>query len=135
MAIVLFEDETKEKFDFPNNKAISDILLLINNNILNKVTNNTLILDNNEVIIISKEQLYRIIKETKTEYEIYFSKNYREMPIDNFIKEVIAYLKEYDFIREDELGYKIYPIVSKLIGYIPKEDKEQLNLFGGIENE
>lgn len=135
MAVVMFDPETREKFYFPNNKAISDIALLVNNNILNKVTSNVLTLNEDEVIIISKEQLYRIIKETKNEYLNYFSKNYREMPINNFINEVISYLKEYDFIRDYELGYKIYPIISKLVGYIPKDKEEQLNLFGGAINE
>lgn len=131
MAVLMFETETKEKFDFPNNKAISDIVLLVNYNILNKVSENVLNLNDDETITISKEQLYRIIKETKTEYLDYFSKNYREMSQDNFINEVITYLKEYDFIRDYEIGYKIYPIVSKLVGYIPKDPTKQLNLFGG----
>ena len=136
MALLMYEDEGREKFDFPNNKAISDIVLLVNNNILDKINDDKLKLDDREVVILSKEQLYRIIKEVKSEYQSYFSKNYREMVLDNFIKEVINYMKEYDFIREYELGYKAYPSISKLVGYIPKEDKEQLNLFeGGEENE
>ena len=45
------------------------------------------------------------------------------------------FLKEYDFIREYDLGYNIYPMVSKMIGYIPRDTEEQLNLFGGEESE
>lgn len=137
MAVLLYEDDTKEKFDFPNTKAITDIVLLINKNITEKVENQELSLDNNEVITISKEELYRIIKETKQEYQEYFSKFYREMTFDNFRDEILRYLKEYDFIREKEESYKVYPIVSKLTGYIPKQTKkeekeiEQMNLFGG----
>lgn len=135
MAVLLFEPTTKEKFDFPNNKAISDIILLVNNHILKQVTDNNLSLDQFETITISKEQLQRIIKETKNEYQNYFSKYYREMPNETFTKEVINYLREYDFIRPYDLGYKIYPITSKFIGYIPKSTEEQLNLFGGTKNE
>lgn len=135
MAVLMYEEETKEKFDFPNNKAISDIVLLVNNNILNKVNNKELYFNTDETITISKEQLHRIIKETKNEYIIYFSKFYKEMNSDIFIKELISYLKEYDFIREYENGYKIYPMVSKLVGYIPKEKESQLDLFGGAYNE
>lgn len=137
MAVLLYEDDTKEKFDFPNTKAITDIVLLINKNITEKVENQELSLDNNEVITISKEELYRIIKETKQEYQEYFSKFYREMTFDNFRDEILRYLKEYDFIREKEENYKVYPIVSKLTGYILKQTKkeekeiEQMNLFGG----
>lgn len=135
MAVLLYDAETREKFDFPNNKAISDIVLLVNYNILDKVEKNTLTLNQDETITISKEQLSRIIKEVKQEYLKYFSKFYREMPINNFITEVISYMMEYDFLREFETGYKIYPIVSKLVGYIPKETREQLDLFGGTDNE
>ena len=135
MAILLYDPITREKFDFPNNKAIADITLLVNNNILTKVDNKLLPLNQDETITISKESLSRIIKEVKQEYSSYFSKNYQDMPLDNFIKEVISYLKEYDMIRDNDLGYKIYPIVSKLTGYIPKEKQEQLELFGGASNE
>ena len=135
MTVLMYDEETKEKFDFPNNKAISDIVLLVNNQIVDKVNNNELILNQDETITISKEQLSRVIKETRQHYLNYLSKNYKEMTTDNFIKEVLRYLKEYDFIREYDLGYKIYPMVSKLIGYIPKENIEQLSLFGGEVNE
>lgn len=135
MAIVMFEDEAKEKYDFPNNKAISDITLLVNSNILNRVSENTLTLNDDETISVSKENLYRIIKETREEYLEYFSKNYQQMSQENFIGEVISYLKEYDFLRENTLGYKIYPSVSKLVGYINKDTEKQLNLFGGSLDE
>lgn len=131
MAVLMYDTETREKFDFPNNKAISDIVLLVNNNILNKVNDNELYLNADETITISKEQLYRIIKDTKNEYVIFFSKFYKDMNLDMFINEVISYLKEYDFIRDYDGGYKVYPMASKLVGYIPKETTEQLNLFGG----
>lgn len=131
MAVLMYDTETREKFDFPNNKAISDIVLLVNNNILNKVNDNELYLNADETITISKEQLYRIIKDTKNEYVIFFSKFYKDMNLDMFINEVISYLKDYDFIRDYDGGYKVYPMVSKLVGYIPKDTTEQLNLFGG----
>lgn len=135
MAVLLYDAEDREKFDFPNNKAISDIVLLVNNNILDKVTNEKLTLNDDETVTVSREQISRIIKETKQEYFDYFSKFYKEMPINNFINEVISYMIEYDFLREYETGYKIYPAISKLVGYIPKEKDEQLNLFGGRSDE
>lgn len=135
MAVLMYDEETREKFDFPNNKAISDIVLLVNNSILNMVNNNELTLNTDESIIISKEQLHRIIKDTKSEYVVFFSKFYKDMALDMFIKEVISYLKEYDFIRYDDSGYKVYPMVSKLVGYISKDNIEQLNLFGGVYDE
>lgn len=135
MALLLYDTETREKFDFPNNKAISDIVLLVNANIVKKIELNELVLNENEVVNIKKEHLDRIIKETRQEYKEYFSKNYKEMTTPNFIDEVVSYMRDYDFIIEDENGYKIYPSVSKFIGYIPKENQEQLNLFEGDNDE
>ena len=48
---------------------------------------------------------------------------------------LLYYLKDYDFLRESEFGYKIYPMISKLVGYIPKEKETQLDLFGGEQDE
>lgn len=135
MAVLMYDAETKERYDFPNNKAISDIVLLINYNILDKVNNGELDLDETEVINISKEQMYRIIKDTRNNYIEYFSKFYKEMPLDSFANEVISYMKEYDFIKETTLNFRLYPMVSKMVGYIPKEETKQLDLFGGKETE
>ena len=117
------------------NSQNADIVLLVNHKILSLVDDEKLSLNQDETISLSKEYLSRLIKDVKSENILYLSKNYKDMPIDTFIKEVISYLKEYDFIREFEQGYKVYPSVSKLTGYIPKDTLEQLELFGGAENE
>lgn len=135
MAVLMYDDTSREKFDFPNNKAITDIVLLVNSSILKKINNEELELNIDETITISKEQISRIIKDVRQENISYFSKYYKDMSIDNFINEVLSYMKEYDFIRVSDLGYKIYPMVSRLTGYIPKDTFEQLNLFGGEINE
>ncbi len=121
----------KESFDFPNNKAISDIVLMVNYHLLQKIDEEKFILPPNEILVLSKEEFKRIIKEVRNENIIYFSKNHREMSQENFINEVINYMKEYDFIKEEENTYHIYPIVSKFIGYIPKNYEKTLDLFGG----
>lgn len=135
MAVLMFDDDSREKFNFPNNKAITDIVLLFNKNLLNKINNEELKLNLDETITISKEQASRIIKDIRQENISYFSKYYKDMTIDNFIDEVLSYMQQYDFIRKNSLGYKIYPMAFRLTGYIPKEPFEQLNLFGGETNE
>ena len=135
MAVLLFPDETQEKFDFPNNKAISDIVLLINNILVQKITDNELELDQNEVAFITKEQLMRLLKDMKQEYQAKFSKYYKDMPLEDFFEEITSYMIDYDFLRKYENGYKVYPGVSKLTGYFPKEGTEQTTLFGGDMSE
>ena len=135
MAVLMYQEDTKSKFDFPNNKAITDIVLLVNQKILNKIDNQEFLLDDFENTILSKEIMERIIKNVREENYQYLSKNFKEMKNEIFIKEVINYMIEYDFIEKIDLGYKIHPIISKLVGYIPKDDKEQLNIFGGSIND
>ena len=56
--------------------------------------------------------------------------------VDKFLKEVIDYMLEYDFISYDSIhdSYKIKPMVGRLIGSINKAD-EQINIFNGGQNE
>ncbi len=131
MALLMYPVDSKAKYDFPNNKAISDIVLMVNNSILDYVNSGKMVLNSNETFSITKEELFQIINDVRNDNLEYFSKNYKEMPKESFFSEIINYMKEYDFIKNDDLGYKIYPMVSKIIGYIPKDNKEQLDLFGG----
>lgn len=54
MALLLTESDYKEKLDFPNAKAVSDIVLLVNNEILNEL--------NDEKINLNDEDLYMFQK-------------------------------------------------------------------------
>ena len=104
---------------------------MVNNSILDYINNGKMTLNSNETFFITKEELFQIIDDVRNGNLEYFSKNYKEMPKESFFSEIINYMKEYDFIKSEDLGYKVYPMVSKFIGYIPKDNKEQLNLFGG----
>lgn len=129
MAILLTESDYKEKLDFPNAKAISDIVLLVNNEILNELNDEKINLNDEEFIYVSKEIIERIIKNVYKEFNSYFSKKYKDLTKEDFIAEVINYMKEYDFISIEDNNYRINPSVSKFIGFINKEDKEQLSIF------
>lgn len=129
MALLLTESDYKEKLDFPNAKAVSDIVLLVNNEILNELNDEKINLNDEEFIYVSKEIIERIIKNVYKEFNSYFSKKYKDLTKDDFVTEVINYMKEYDFIFIEDNNYRINPSVSKFIGFINKEDKEQLSIF------
>lgn len=130
MILLLYPMEGRQSYDFPNTKAICDIVLLVNNYLLEAVNKEELKLNQEEIIVISEEYLKRVVKDIRKEFGMYFSKYYKDLSFDSFYQEVIDYMQEYDFIKIDS-EVKIYPIVSKLIGYIPKDSLEQLDLFGG----
>lgn len=136
MGLLFYEDGVNNSLYFPNNKGIADISLLINNKILSLIEKNELELDDKELVIVQSHNLKRIIKDVRNEYLEYFGKKYRDLVVDKFLKEVIDYMLEYDFISYDSIhdSYKIKPMVGRLVGSINKAD-EQINIFNGGQNE
>ncbi len=131
MALLLFPMEGRQSYDFPNSKAICDIILLINNYLLELVDKGELQLNQQEIIVISEEYFKRIIKEVRNESGLYFSKYYKDLSFTSFYQDIVECMQEYDFLKINDLEVKIYPMVSKLIGYIPQDPLQQLDLFGG----
>ena len=134
MCLLLYDYDNRSKNHFPNTKAISDIVLILNKVINEKLESQELQLDENETIFISKEQLLQILNRIKTDNSAYLSKFYQDMTLNNFNKEVIDYMKLYNFIGETEEQYCLYPMVLKMYGVLENikiDDSEQLNIFGG----
>ena len=127
MALLLYDDDTKERYDFPNAKTISDFVLMVNSYVLNEVEKGLLKLEEDETILVSKEELSRIIKEVRNSNLNYLSKAHRDMVINSFVDEVITFMIYYDFIRKYDSMYKIYPMVSKLTGHIEVEEEREFS--------
>ncbi|MEG1647664.1 MAG: TIGR02678 family protein [Bacilli bacterium] len=134
MSLLFYDFDSKQKQFFPNTKAISDIVLIVNKEIADSITSGYLKLDEFETITVSENYFFRLIKDIKEKYESYFSKFYKEMTFDNFCKEVVQYMESYDFISKDDTNYYIYPMTFKIYGIlkeIKKDNLEQLDMFGG----
>ncbi|QIB27319.1 TIGR02678 family protein [Caloranaerobacter azorensis] len=128
---LVLDEEKRYKNSFPENRAISDIVLQVNKIIVNKVRNKELSRNAEDIIIVHKTVFDNIIEEVKEKYSIGWSKEYREMKLEKLSKEVINYMKNFSMLRVDENNNEIIilPLVGKIVGDYPKDfnNKEKEN--------
>lgn len=138
MALVYAEEKSLQKEYFPNNKRISDIVLIINKKIIDFIKEKEITMSDKECFFLPQNDLMRILKETRDEEKQYFSKQYLTIGFDKYADEVIDYMKDFGFIKETGQGYYVFPIVYRFIGKLvsnQKNENEQLNLLEGDVNE
>ena len=134
MAFLYEYEGSIQKENFPNNKKISDIVLMVNQRLYQMIINDEIILDDFEVGKISKESLEMILKDIKMNYSDYLSKAFLGLALYKFQDEVVSYMKEYGFLRECEDGYEVMPSVARFNAKLIKDRDTQLDLFGGDEH-
>jgi uncharacterized protein (TIGR02678 family) len=122
-------DESKHRFKhvFPSSKGISDVVLFFNRLILEKMKEkeNTLPKKEDETVTISESNFIKLASECKEKYGSGFSKEYRDMSIEKFSKEVREYMKGFRFLKHNKKNREIVlmPLVGKVKGFYPKEYK------------
>ncbi len=138
MAFIYEDENNNNKDNFPNNKKISEIVLMINDILLNDIKTGKITLDEYEVASIDASYLLRIIKDIKELKKPYLSKQYQNLGTDKFYDEITTYMQDYNFIRKDGDTILIYPSIGRMIGITkeikPTKDK-QIELFGGKNEE
>lgn len=122
-AYILLVENKNFKHTFPSNRAISDVVLFLNTLIVEKLANGEYSAKINDTINISEIQMSKLIREVKEKYSKGFSKEFREMQEEQMLKEVVAYMEQFEMIRYDEEAkeYTIMPICFKIVGKYPKE--------------
>lgn len=122
-AFLVLNDDKNYKNTFPENKAISDIVLQINKTIVDKIKEGNLDKAENDTITVSKQYFYKLVEETRDNYVLGWSKEYREMKIDKLYNEVMKYMKDFNMIQIDESfnEIKIMPLVGKIVGKYPDD--------------
>ncbi len=120
---ILLLDNQNFKNTFPNNKAISDVVLFFNTIIIEKMKNKE---GTEQGIFVSELEFTKWIEETKNCYQDGFSKEFREKDVRELSSEVVAFMQEFDMVRYhvDKKEYEIMPIVFKMRGTYPKEFKD-----------
>lgn len=137
MALV-FEYENKiNKNSFPNNRKITDIILMVNNRLYTLIKENKVMLDLNENAYISREMFDNLLREIRIDNKDYFNKNYLNLSHNSFYNEVENEMISYGFIEKQESGYLIMPLIYRYQGILNKnesDDNIQISLFGGEED-
>lgn len=122
-AYILLLDNGSFKNTFPNNKAISDVVLFTNTELINMYGKGKLTKNINDTINISKLEFRKVIENIKEKYGSGFSKEYREKEVDSILKEVLEFMEEFDAIRESKETKEliIMPIIFKIKGKYPNQ--------------
>jgi len=107
---------------FPANKAVSDILLLCCARIREKVLGGEWKALRDETVSVDRLEFERMLREVKAQSGSGFTKNYREMPEGEFIREITEQMERWTFIRISDLGQvMILPSAGKLAGHYPAD--------------
>lgn len=122
-AYILLTENKNYKNTFPSNKAISDVVAFINTIIVENTRKNEYKKNIDDTINITEIQMSKLIRTVKEKYSKGFSKEYREMPEDKMLTEVVKYMEQFDMLRCDQnnKGYIIMPMCFKIIGKYPQE--------------
>lgn len=134
LALLYDEDNNTEKDNFPNNKKLTEIVLMVNEKILKEINNNKIVLDNLEIATVKEDYFENIIKEIKKTKAPYLGKTILRETDKKFYEMILEYMEKYNFIEKNNSEIIIYPTISRLIGQtkeLKKENITQTSLFGG----
>lgn len=122
-AYILLTEDKNFKNTFPSNRAISDVVSFINTLIIQNLREGKFKKNINDTIDISEIEFVKLIREVEEKYSNGFSKEFRELPEDKLVVEIVDYMKQFDMIRynEEAREYIIMPICFKIIGKYPKD--------------
>ena len=120
-AYILLAEHEPFKNVFPTNKAISDVVLFFNTIVIEKFEDGKLNKEIDDTILISEIDFSNLVRELKEKYGRGFSKEYREMNLEEMENQVIEYMKEFDMIRKEDKQLRLMPIIFKIKARYPKE--------------
>ena len=138
MALIYTDESSIQKDYFPNNKRITDIILLINKEIADYINRANIKQSSLETFTINSDTLKQIITESREKLKPYFSKAYLNLTPKKYLEEIIQTMEDYHFIKENISTFTVYPLIYRFLGDpepIKKENNEQIEIFGGEEYE
>jgi uncharacterized protein (TIGR02678 family) len=107
---------------FPDNKTISDIALQINGLVIEKVRKNELVRNSDDVIAVSRPQFENIVEECRDMYSGGWSKEYREMRMEQLCNDIISYMSGFGIVDDRGDGeIRIMPLAGKITGCYPED--------------
>ena len=119
-AFLILGEESRLGRRFPEDKALSDILLLCFALFRERFSENGTYLRANEELVIPREEFVSCIEECHKRYAKGFIKSYREMITSEFVKEMLGYMEELSFIDMEERAVHLYPVAAKMVGRYPE---------------
>ena len=111
---------------FPFNNTISDLVILLLNDIRRRVKLSQLKVEANEQIVLEHEKLKKIGEKIIRSKITYLPKKYQELGAEQISEEVIHQMRMYGFIEEIDHGVlRLNPICGKIGGNYQMEEVEE----------
>lgn len=136
LALVYAGETITEKNYFPNTKKLSDIVLMVNKEVVEYAENNHLEFDEKECFRIPKKEFITILENIRERKRMYFSKEYLDLGLSKYVTNVVEYMKAFTFLQEEEECFTFFPTVYRFIGKtIEKKETnvEQISLIMEVE--
>ena len=107
---------------FPENKAISDIVLQMNFLLRDQIEEGNLVLKSDDTVMISIAAFQSYVISLKGQNVSGWSKEFREMDALTLAHQILAYMKSYNMVEltSDQKEVKIMPLVGKISGGYPE---------------
>jgi len=125
LAMIFAEETNIEKEYFPNNKNKSDIILLINREIINYKEEKNIELDEKECFKIPQKDFSEIVTKLREEKRAYFSKKILDLSATKYLEEIVETMKNYCFIKEEQEYFIVFPTVYRFLGKINNVDQKE----------
>ena len=120
LSLIYAPENTIQKEYFPNTKKISDIVLLLNQEIIDFAKVNNISLIEDESFKISKSDFKKIIEKLRQNKKDYFSKNILDLSFEKYYQEVLTVLINFNFVKENEEEIIVLPMIYRFLGKTPK---------------
>lgn len=136
MALLCDSEDSNEKDNFPNNKKLTEIVLMINDRLLQEINSGNIIINQYEVAIIKEDYFVGIIMDIKKSKSSYIGKTMMRENDRRFYDMVLEYMEKYNIVEKCNDEIMIYPTVARIVGKtknIESDRVEQISLFGGSD--
>ena len=136
MALLCDSEDSNEKDNFPNNKKLTEIVLMINDRLLQEINSGNIIINQYEVAIIKEDYFVGIIMDIRKSKSSYIGKTMMRENDRRFYDMVLEYMKKYNIVEKRNDEIMIYPTVARIVGKtknIESDRVEQISLFGGSD--
>ncbi|KAB3529805.1 TIGR02678 family protein [Alkaliphilus serpentinus] len=122
-ALLILRQNQHFKDTFPNTKTISDIVLLVNFEIVENIKGGELTIKEDDRILTSASAFEGLVDRVRRKYKEGWSKIYREMSPSKLYDEVTSYMEGFQMIKLEKETKEviIMPIVGKMIGKYPDD--------------
>lgn len=124
-AFMGFEENAEIGEIHPKKNMLSEIVLLVCNEIRKKVINQEIKIELKDFIYLSKDKFLDIVEKCRNLYGINWSKEYREMKLEKIFENIIGYMRDWKMAEEKEEKIILYPAVGKVVGKYKRVQEEQ----------